>query len=223
MVKNIRCKICGKMFNKYGIKSHIFRAHSKEGKMFNKKQIQSVSKPSWNSGKTIKSLLTPEKYEKYIEKCKKGRKNCSGYASTPEKELIRRQKLRQKINERYAAGWEVKCGRAPKLDYISPIAGKIKLDGSWELSTAQYLDRIGVQWRRNKKRFKYFNTIKNRESTYCPDFFVKDWNTYIEVKGYETDLDRCKWSQFTEPLLIWKKDKINEIRRVILTGKELDC
>jgi hypothetical protein len=28
------------------------------------------------------------------------------------------------------------------------------------------------------------------------------------VKGYETDLDRLKWSQFTEKLIVWKKDEL---------------
>ena len=97
------------------------------------------------------------------------------------------------------------------LDYESPIAGKIKIDGNWELKVAEYLDFLKVKWKRNKKRFSYFNVFKNKESTYCPDFWVEDWNTFIEVKGYETDLDRCKWAQFSEPLLIWKKDKLKEL------------
>jgi hypothetical protein len=76
------------------------------------------------------------------------------------------------------------------------------------LEVAKYLDSIGVNWKRNKKRFKYFNTLKNKEATYCPDFYIEDWATYLEVKGYETDLDKCKWSQFKEPLIIWKKEDL---------------
>ena len=135
----------------------------------------------------------------------------TGNPKNPEDMEKKRERARKNILNRYANGLEVKCGRAKKIDYESPIAGEIKVDGNWELKVAQYLDSLEVIWRRNKKRFNYIN-INNKNSTYCPDFFVEDWNTYIEVKGYETDLDRCKWSQFNEPLQIWKKEKLKELK-----------
>ena len=49
------------------------------------------------------------------------------------------------------------------------------------------------------------------ESTYCPDFFVIDWNKYIEVKGYKTELDEIKWTQFEEKLEIWDKNKLKSL------------
>jgi hypothetical protein len=125
-----------------------------------------------------------------------------------------KEKMRQGMLNRYASGWESKCGRTKKIDYESPVAGLVKLDGSWELKVAQYLDNIGVKWERNKKRFPYWNLIKGKESTYCPDFYVEDWGAYIEVKGFVTDLDICKWIQFKDVLYIW--DKTNLIVRKIL-------
>lgn len=53
---------------------------------------------------------------------------------------------------------------------------------------AKWLDKNGLKWKRNKERFSYIN-LKNTKSTYCPDFWIEDWNTFLEVKGYETDLD----------------------------------
>ena len=38
------------------------------------------------------------------------------------------------------------------------------------------------------------------------------WNKFLEIKGYETPLDKCKWSQFTEPLIIWKKAQLKELK-----------
>ena len=49
------------------------------------------------------------------------------------------------------------------------------------------------------------------ESTYCPDFFVIDWNKYIEVKGYKTELDEIKWTQFEEKLEVWDKNKLKSL------------
>lgn len=116
--------------------------------------------------------------------------------------------LSKLMKERYSNGWESTAGRCKKITYKSSIAGEVKLDGKWELNTAIYLDGLGIKWIRNKKRFVYFNSLKNKTSTYCPDFFVENWNCYIEVKGFITELDKIKWSQFKENLEVWDKKKL---------------
>ena len=116
-------------------------------------------------------------------------------------------KLRSQALQRYENGWEVKAGRCKKIKYVSPIAGEVLLDGSWELATAQYLDSLQLHWERNKKRFSYINE-QGKLSTYCPDFFVRSWESYLEVKGYETRKDKLKWGQFPEPLLVWKREDL---------------
>ena len=50
--------------------------------------------------------------------------------------------------------------------------------------------------------------LKNQISYYTPDFWVEELNGYLEIKGYETELDRCKWKQFSETLTIWKKKEL---------------
>jgi len=32
------------------------------------------------------------------------------------------------------------------------------------------------------------------------------------VKGFETELDRCKWNQFKESLIVWKKEDIMSLK-----------
>jgi len=122
-----------------------------------------------------------------------------------------KKKLSELMINRYNSGWESTAGRCKKISYYSPIAGEIKVDGTWELKTAIYLDKIGVKWNRNKKRFKFYNYLKNKFSTYCPDFFIEEWNLYIEVKGYKTELDKMKWIQFKEKLEIWDKEKLTSL------------
>ena len=113
-------------------------------------------------------------------------------------------------NELYANGWECKAGRCPKYDYSSPIAGDIKVDGSWELIFCRYADAVGLTWKRNKQRFPYVRP-DGKDSTYQPDFYVDEWKSYVEVKGYETDLDTAKWSQFPEKLTVLRKNEISEL------------
>lgn len=118
---------------------------------------------------------------------------------------------RNRINVRYENGWMPKAGRCKKYKHISPIAGEIWVDGTWELAVAKWLDEQKYNWRRNKNRFKYIHYKTGRISNYTPDFWVEELGGYLEIKGYETALDRCKWSQFTESLIVWKKKELKNL------------
>jgi len=120
-----------------------------------------------------------------------------------------KQRQRKQILERYENGWMPKAGRCKKYTYSSPIAGIVSLDGTWELAVAKWLDENNYIWNRNTKRFPYYDT-KNKLRYYTPDFYCKEFG-YIEVKGYETELDRCKWKHFKEPLTVWKRKHLTEM------------
>lgn len=121
-----------------------------------------------------------------------------------------KEQRRVDIIKRYESGWMPKSGRCKKFQYVSPIAGEVLLDGTWELAVAKWLDKQEYKWKRNTKRFQYIN-LKGKISHYTPDFFVEELGGYLEIKGYETALDRCKWSQFTDPLVVWKKRELKNI------------
>ena len=159
----------------------------------------------WALGKTYVELHGAEKAKEIKNRLKEAYKKPIIEESV---EIERREKIRDNIVERYKNGWESTAGRCEKLDYLSESAGNIKVDGTWELKVAIYLDSLGVKWIRNRERFEYFNSEKNRISTYCPDFYVENWHCYIEVKGYKTKLDDIKWSQFQHKLEIWDKTKL---------------
>jgi hypothetical protein len=131
---------------------------------------------------------------------------------TADQQELHRKNSRELIVNRYASGWMPKAGRCKKITYFSPIAGFVKLDGSWELIAAKYFDRVGYTWIRNTTRFKYLDGDKER--FYTPDFWIEELDSYIEIKGYETELDRKKWAQFPEPIQVWKKDKITQISKI---------
>jgi hypothetical protein len=124
-----------------------------------------------------------------------------------------KEKQRKNIISRYETGWMPKAGRCKKYKYISPIAGEVYLDGTWELAVAKWLDEKQYNWKRNTKRFRYIN-LKGTISHYVPDFWVEELNSYVEVKGYETALDRCKWSQFKDPLVVWKRTELTEMKLI---------
>ena len=122
-------------------------------------------------------------------------------------------KQRERIIARYEAGWTPKAGRCKKYKHISPIAGEVYLDGTWELAVAKWLDEKEYNWKRNTTRFRYTN-LKETISFYVPDFWVEELKSYVEVKGYETELDRCKWAQFKGPLVVWKRKELTEMKLI---------
>jgi hypothetical protein len=196
------CHKCGG-FIKSSINKHINYCDGRGTRR--QKQLLNNKKSVWNKGLTKNTNSILKKIsEDFIEKYKDSKKI---HKHTNETKRI----LSEKMNERYSTGWESTAGRCQKIKYNSEIAGEVLLDGYWELEVTKYLDSINVIWERNKKRFSYFNTIKNKNSSYCPDFFIKDWNAYLEIKGYETELDKIKWEQFPEVLLVWKKEKLREL------------
>lgn len=70
----------------------------------------------------------------------------------------------------------------------------ILLQGTWELRFAMWCDKNNIIWEKNKKSFNY--TYKNKSRLYFPDFYLKDIDKYVEIKGYETERDLAKWKQF---------------------------
>jgi hypothetical protein len=121
-------------------------------------------------------------------------------ASTAEKEMEKRRKLREIAVSRGYGGYIKGSGRGKGQWYDSKFAGRVYLDSSYEIAYAQYLDDACVNWRRNKNKFPY--EWEGKETYYIPDFWLVDTNEYIEIKGYVTDRDRAKWMSFPYPLKI---------------------
>ncbi len=48
---------------------------------------------------------------------------------------------------------------------------------------------------------------------FVPDFYLPDYNTYIEVKGYKRERDDAKWSAFTGTLTIVDTSIIHKLER----------
>lgn len=95
-------------------------------------------------------------------------------------------------------------GRVKKVEYNG-----ILLDSSWEVEVAKYLDSNNIKWERPKIGLEYeWNGVKR---LYYPDFYLLEYNRYIEVKGYIRDRDLCKWEQFPDIIII-KRSEIDDIK-----------
>lgn len=177
-----------------------------------------LGKPSWNKG------LTQENNESIKQQQETFKKNYAIYGNQRKNKNHTeetKEYLKLKMYERYANGWQAtSCGRAKSYPYTSPSAGSVHLTGSWEVAFAEALDQAGIAWEKNKTRFPYIKPNGDKAS-YLPDFYISQIKTFIETKGYETDLDRAKWAQFTEKLIVVHKKEIFQIKKWLENKTEI--
>ncbi len=75
-------------------------------------------------------------------------------------------------------------------------------DSSYELAYVMYNIDNNIPFKQNIDRFPYKYNDKNY--SYTPDFIAED-GSYIEIKGFETEKDHAKWSQFPHKLTVLRK------------------
>jgi len=115
------------------------------------------------------------------------------------------KRIAKTIAEKVANGtWHTSLAKNMHYDYNG-----VDLHGSWELSYAMYLDENKIKWVRNKDSFAYVFEGKTRK--YTPDFFLVDTKEYVEVKGYNTEKDDAKWTQFPLALKVLMKKDLLEL------------
>lgn len=120
----------------------------------------------------------------------------------------RQSKSMQRAVEKYPESYSASnvCGRTKLIEYKGHT-----LNGKWELEVAKWLDSCNVVWT-NIIHQEIFYEWQNRQHRYFPDFYLPEKNLYIEVKGYERDRDRCKWSVVSN-LLVIKAKEIQQIQK----------
>lgn len=167
-----------------------------------------LGKTAWNKGKKLEECFEPEKVEEIRNRL---RNNGKLYGSSwkkltgEEKEKFRRWRS-EEMKQRYDSGWECTAGRCKKYKFESKTGYVCFVDGTWELKFVKLLDATDYKWERNTKRFPYTNE-HGKKSTYTPDFYIFDLDVYVEIKGYETEKDRCKWRDFPHHLIVLKKEE----------------
>lgn len=107
-------------------------------------------------------------------------------------------------------------GRVKNYEVIDSI-GKTKVKGKWELKVAEWLNLHNVRWTNDVNSFEYLWNDKIHR--YFPDFYLIEYDIYIEVKGYKTDRDNCKWNNFPKRLIIVDSTGINNLDTIL---KEFD-
>ena len=78
-----------------------------------------------------------------------------------------------------------------KSDYICLDGSIVSMDSTWEVACAERLDTLGIKWQRDPSIKLQYRCKKLRLRNYIPDFYLPDYDIYLEIKGYWTDA--AKW------------------------------
>jgi hypothetical protein len=160
-----KCILCNETFNILGLSSHVRKKHKIEFKVYKEKLIE--------------DFIDSEQYQELIDDYTKFRRNqgyiCFKYKHTIDilKEVLVRSGIRiRKGNESLTKGffWFLY-----KDEYYQ---------SSWEIKLAWWLEHNNIKFQSHKdiKPLFYFDK-KNKLRKYFSDFYIPEWNKFIEVKG----------------------------------------
>lgn len=69
----------------------------------------------------------------------------------------------------------------------------VKVQGTWERDIAIQLTNMGITWEKVKQTSHLITYIKNGKThRYCPDFYLKEVDIYLEIKGHWWGEDKHK-------------------------------
>lgn len=194
-----KCCLCEKNFNsRQAVTSHIHRTHTKPGISYGGHK---KGNPSWNKGLTKFTDKRVEKNGQSVSKSKKGKKG------RPHSEETKRKiSLKLSINN--------KGGKSKWYN----VAGQ-KVQGTWERNCALKFEELKVVWEKlktNQHTFEY--EMEGKTKNYTPDFYLKDYDVYLEIKGYWWGKDKEKMNIILEKyknkkIIIIEKEQYEKILR----------
>ena len=94
-----------------------------------------------------------------------------------------------------------------------------KVQGTWEQNVALKFEELGIQWlklKTNQHTFEY--EMDNKIRSYTPDFYLPDYNVYLELKGRWWGRDKEKMDLVLEKykdkkIVVIEKDNYEKLLR----------
>ena len=149
-----------------------------------------------------KPKLNNEQRKKLSESLKKSEKNTKW---SDERRLKHRKAMKLAVEKYPESYTSSNRGRVKQIEFDG-----LKFHGNWEVLFYKWCNENNINCERGKKYFYYI--WMESEHLYFPDFFLPEYNLWVEVKGFKTDRDICKWEQFPEKILILEKLDIKYIK-----------
>ena len=162
-----------------------------------------------------RNRLWGEESKEKIVNSLKGNSYAKGFKHSEINKLLWSEQRKGKNNPNYGKV-TYGTGRVKWFDYSSPIAGDVRLQGTYELRFAKILDKLGWEWQNTKEYFPYCE-----DHSYVPDFKVllNDKIIYFDTKGWFSEKEQNKIKQVRENcdinLIIVTKDILQTYERMM--------
>jgi hypothetical protein len=105
-----------------------------------------------------------------------------------------------------------RVGKCKWHDFTRSDGTACKLQGTWELGYAKWLDNQGTRFIAHRGRIAYIDSTGAVRS-YYPDFYLPDTDVYVDVKNeFHFHLNEEKWEQIRKSnpdikiILLFKED-----------------
>jgi len=205
------CEYCGLEFNKpMNVGSHI--ATCKHRPEYKKRDCS--------------QLNTPEAREKAISSIK--RKHAEGaykLAQEKRKGIYKGKEWTKEAREKHCETM-LQVAKDNPESYSSSNRGRvkeiikygIKFQGNWEVLFYEFCLDNRIECIRNYSSFSY---MFDKERSYYPDFYLPEFDAYVEIKGYKTERDVAKWSYFPKNLVVIQKNEIQLIQKKLFKINDL--
>jgi hypothetical protein len=200
-----QCPFCLKLFVRKGIFPHMWRVHTKEGQSFK------VRNTGWLKGLTAKTDSRVAKIGQSFSRnvalgkiipWNRGKKMSDSFCAIIKKAM--KKAVDEGRQKTLKPGGITRC-----FDHVSWEQKAFVLQGPYEKTFAEFLDSKKIVWEKNQKLFPY--AYKGETKKYKPDFYLKDYDVYVETKGYETDKDHAKWRDFTQKLFVVRLAELKDL------------
>ena len=195
------CPICGKKCKRFGLKAHIWRCHTDDGKNFNPDSAKGYRNGTRKgTNQFIKGTATHQSEETKI-KC--GLTFKGKHHTEESKEKIRKAAIKNNLG-----------GNTSRLNipYETLSGNIIFLQSSYELIVAKDLDVNGIEWNRPKPLLWIDRSGITRR--YYPDFYLPALNVFLDPKNdYLIEVDRDKIQRVSNQnnvrILVLDKNNLN--------------
>lgn len=205
------CKYCGKQCkNKNSLVHHEKLCKENPDRIiYRRDNFNNFGRIAWNKGLTKE---TDERLKKQSETAKQKYKDgenkvwCDGLTKESDERIKKASiKIQNTIDKK------IKDNNWHNSHNLVYLYKDFKFDSYWEVLFVQFLDKYNILWvRNNKDSFEY--TYQNSSHKYYPDFYLPDYDLYIEVKGYFSDKDINKWEQFTKNIDIYDSKDLYDLQ-----------
>lgn len=129
-----------------------------------------------------------------------------------------------KICKKWSSGRKVTCNnhyckhlnlkgriggfRKNSTKVLRSIYNDQQMDSGAELAFAKLLDLHNIKWLKNSSQFFEFTYPDNKSGKYFPDFYLPDYNSWVEIKGkkYYREHDELRWASVPNLEIIWAHD-----------------